>query len=397
MWRSSRPTGHSECIVHDNLCLGQRPRSLANPGNFHPTPKISFEISSSIVRWYGHARIERFLNRLYQLAKQEGRPWRTRNLCKLSDQDLSFLDLVCLNVYLESRDSWKRYLGRLQNLAGERPLLLAEVGLDTQRNGEVGQAQALRWLIQGAFASGCAGAFVFGWTDEWYRGGFEILDWDFGLTRRDRTSKAALETPGIYGGAVPGGEVLAQHLGCGLQLQRPSHHSGYLVVDDGSSPPLEPLVAPYGFRTIRTLNRGLSAARNIGLEAAGGEIVANLDDDAYPDQDWLTYLADSSLMSGVDHSVREVITFVERVTGRKARVTLQPRRPGDPAVLVANASRAEQAGLEGARFIDGVCCGNGLCLVPLLPQNCRKGGPETCPHPWCGRRVVAASASLFEG
>lgn len=114
------------------------------------------------------------------------------------------------------------------NLAGERPLLLAEVGLDTQRNGEVGQAQALRWLIQGAFASGCAGAFVFGWTDEWYRGGFEILDWDFGLTRRDRTSKAALETPGICGGAVPGGEVLAQHLGCGLQLQRPSHHSGYL-------------------------------------------------------------------------------------------------------------------------------------------------------------------------
>jgi O-antigen biosynthesis protein len=270
--------------VHDNLCNWPTAAEFGQPGNFHPTPKISFEISSSIVRWYGYARIERFLNRLYQLAKQEGRPWRARNLCKLSDQDLSFLDLVCFNVYLESRDSWKRYLGRLQNLAGERPLLLAEVGLDTQRNGEVGQAQALRWLIQGAFASGCAGAFVFGWTDERYRGGFEILDWDFGLTRRDRASKAALETPGIYGGAVPGGEVLAQHLGCGLQLQRPSHHSGYLeglatlrypafeviVVDDGSSPPLEPLVAPYGFRTIRTLNRGLSAARNIGLEAAGG-------------------------------------------------------------------------------------------------------------------------------
>lgn len=85
------------------------------------------------------------------------------------------------------------------------------------------------------------------------------------------------------------------------------------------------------------------------MEEAEGEIVAYLDDDAYPDQDWLTYLADSFLMSGVGHSVREVITFVERVTGRKARVTLQPRRPGDPAVLVANASRAKQALVWKAR------------------------------------------------
>jgi UDP-arabinose 4-epimerase len=50
-----------------------------------------------------------------------------------------------------------------------------------------------------------------------------------------------------------------------------------------------------------------------------------------------------NLGSGIGHSVREVINLVERATGRKARVTLQPRRPGDPAVLVADASRAEQA------------------------------------------------------
>jgi len=31
------------------------------------------------------------------------------------------------------------------------------------------------------------------------------------------------------------------------------------------------------------------------MDAAGGEIVAYLDDDAYPDPDWLTYLADSFL------------------------------------------------------------------------------------------------------
>jgi hypothetical protein len=110
--------------------------------------------------------MERFLNRLYQLAKKEdpGGLVTYVNYPTTEYLDLSFLDLVCFNVYLESRDSWKRYLGRLQNLAGERPLLLAEVGLDTQRNGEVGQAQALRWLIQGAFCIGLRWSLRF-WVD----------------------------------------------------------------------------------------------------------------------------------------------------------------------------------------------------------------------------------------
>ena len=47
-------------------------------------------------------------------------------------------------------------------------------------------------LVEAAFDGGCAGLFVFAWTDEWYRGGAEIADWDFGLVRRDRTPKPAL-------------------------------------------------------------------------------------------------------------------------------------------------------------------------------------------------------------
>jgi O-antigen biosynthesis protein len=46
---------------------------------------------------------------------------------------------------------------------------------------------------------------------------------------------------------------------------------------------------------IRTGNRGLSNARNTGWQAAAGDIVAYIDDDAYPDSHWLHYLAASFL------------------------------------------------------------------------------------------------------
>jgi UDP-glucose 4-epimerase len=49
-----------------------------------------------------------------------------------------------------------------------------------------------------------------------------------------------------------------------------------------------------------------------------------------------------NLGTGRGHSVREVISTIERVTGRKAPTRMAPRRPGDPAELVADPSRAEK-------------------------------------------------------
>lgn len=42
--------------------------------------------------------------------------------------------------------------------------------------------------------------------------------------------------------------------------------------------------------------------------------------------------------SGRGYSVREVLDTIERVTGRTLQRTLEPRRPGDPAILVADAA-----------------------------------------------------------
>ncbi|SEG35410.1 UDP-galactose 4-epimerase [Actinacidiphila yanglinensis] len=49
-----------------------------------------------------------------------------------------------------------------------------------------------------------------------------------------------------------------------------------------------------------------------------------------------------NLGNGNGFSVREVIETVRRVTGHPIPATVQPRRPGDPAALVASADRARE-------------------------------------------------------
>src|SRR5207249_25305 len=52
-----------------------------------------------------------------------------------------------------------------------------------------------------------------------------------------------------------------------------------IVVDDGSTDATAAIVQEYGFRLIRTANRGLASARNTGFLVASGEIIAYLDDE----------------------------------------------------------------------------------------------------------------------
>ncbi|HEV2669969.1 MAG TPA: glycosyltransferase, partial [Gemmatimonadales bacterium] len=217
------------------------------------------------------------------------------------------LDFVCYNVYLESQQRLHAYLARLQTLAGERPLVMSEIGLDSRRNGEHMQARTLDWQVRSAFAAGCAGAFVYAWTDEWHRSGEDVEDWDFGLTRRGRQPKPALRAVRDALADVPFAPklpwprvsvVVCTYNGsrtireCLEGLQR-LDYADYevIVVDDGSTDRTAAIAQEYDCRLIRTPNRGLSSARNTGLEAATGEIVAYLDDDAYPDPHWLGYLA----------------------------------------------------------------------------------------------------------
>lgn len=270
---------------------------------------IGNEIPGPIVRWHGRRRVEAFIKRLCKAAREEdpGALITYVNYPTTEYLQLPFVDIVCFNVYLESQQEFEAYLARLQNIAGDRPLMVAEIGLDSRRNGEEAQASTIEWQVRSCFASGAAGTFVFAWTDEWHRGGHEITDWDFGVTRRDRSPKPALETlrraysevpfpPGLPWPRVSvvvctynGARTLDQCLK-GLQgLDYPDYE--VIVVDDGSTDSTAAIAGRYGFRVISVENGGLSRARNIGLKAATGEIVAYIDDDAYPDPHWLTYLA----------------------------------------------------------------------------------------------------------
>jgi UDP-glucose-4-epimerase GalE len=59
-----------------------------------------------------------------------------------------------------------------------------------------------------------------------------------------------------------------------------------------------------------------------------------------------------NLGTGIPHSVRQVIAAVERITARDVKWTLGPRRPGDPAVLYANADKARTELQWTPRFSD---------------------------------------------
>lgn len=107
---------------------------------------IGNEIPATVVRWYGPEKIQNFLKKLYKAVKSVDPDTLVTyvNYPTTEYLNLEFLDFDCWNVYLETPEKMSGYLARLQNLSGDRPMVLAEIGLDSMRNGGVRQAEVLR-------------------------------------------------------------------------------------------------------------------------------------------------------------------------------------------------------------------------------------------------------------
>ena len=322
---------------------------------------VANEIPPDLVRWHGAAKISDFIDELVAAAKvvDPNCLCTYSNFPPTEFLQPRSLDFVCFNVYLHQEQPFKNYLARLQMMAEGKPLLLGEFGVDSLREGEAHKCEMLAWQIENTFRGGLAGAVVFTYTDEWYRDGRFIEDWKMGLVTKERQPKKSFavvqkmfhaapnfglgapasrrrvsgppagETPALPGKPPKVSIVVASYNGdrtlkaCLDSLQRLNYPDyEILLVDDGSTDSTAQIVteagrvtpgAPPGSNEERRArsdapypsliclchekNLGLSVARNTGIAAATGEIIAFTDADCRADEDWLHYLVSDLLDS----------------------------------------------------------------------------------------------------
>ena len=281
---------------------------------------VGNEISSTMVRWLGVRRVTEFIERLIQIGRAID-PNALFSYATYPPTEYLLpqnVDFCCFNVYLHDQRDFECYLLRLQNLTGERPLILGEFGMDTIRHSQEEQAEMLGWHMDSVVKCGLAGTIFFTWTDEWFTGGQEISDWAFGIVTREREPKKSFytlkEKLGRENSALPhrrlprapfvsvivcsynGGRTLAACLDSLGKLNYPDYE--IILVDDGSTDDTRDIAEQFPHvRYIYQENHGLSHARNTGATAATGDIFAYTDSDCMADLDWLYYLI-GTLVSG---------------------------------------------------------------------------------------------------
>ena len=281
---------------------------------------VGNEIASTMARWLGVRRVTEFVEHLVRIGRA-------------ADPDVLYsyatyppteyllpqnVDFFCFNVYLHNQRDFERYLLRLQNLTGERPLILGEFGMDTIRHSQDEQAEMLGWHIESVAKCGLAGTILFSWTDEWFTGGNEVTDWAFGIVTREREPKKVFSSLrdkfGQDNSTLPhralskaplvsvivcsynGARTLNDCLDSLGKLNYPNYE--VILVDDGSTDNTAQIAAQFpNVRYIDQSNHGLSHARNTGAAAAKGEVFAYTDSDCMADPDWLYYLV-GTLLSG---------------------------------------------------------------------------------------------------
>lgn len=316
---------------------------------------VGNEVPGDLVRLHGIHPVERVLSRLvdHVHAADPALLATYSNFPTTEYLHVDGLDLTCFNVFLEDPAKLRAYLRHLQVVAGDTPLLVTELGLAGEVHGEQAQAASLAAQLRTVDETGCAGATVFSWTDEWGVAGQPVEGWGFGVTREDRSGKPALEVvrqwanrdlrdlrrawPALsvivcaYNEAALLEECLSSLDGLdypGLEV---------VVCDDGSTDGTLEIAQGYPFTVLALPHRGLSAARNAGARAAHGEYVAYLDADAHCHPEWPYHLVlsmedEGVVATGGPNLPVPGVGFVERIVGAC---------PGRPVEVLVGDDRAE--------------------------------------------------------
>lgn len=269
------------------------------------------EIPADVIRWHGAGEVARLVAHLADVVREEdpGRLVTYGNYPTAEYLASDSLDFLTFNIFLERQQDLRSYLTRLHHLAGDRPVVIGELGGPAGEGdtGERAQAEALNWQLEVALDRGVAGSCTFAWTDEWWVGDAAVEGWQFGLTRTDRSPRPALDVAAQWNDRTvadlradwPSVSVVICAYNAEATLHECLTHTcaldypdlEILVVDDGSTDNTAAIARAHPrVRLIEAPHAGLGTARNTGLRAATGDLIAYLDSDAYPDRDWPYYL-----------------------------------------------------------------------------------------------------------
>lgn len=315
------------------------------------------EVPADVLRWYGAGRIARTIAGLTEIVRSEDPDLLVTyaNYPTAEYLPLPTLDFLTFNVFLEHEQDLRRYLTRLHHLAGDRPLVLGEIGLHVGSPAdEEAQARFLDRQLAVATERGVAGTCVFSWTDEWQVGDHAVQDWQFGLTRADRSPRPALDVARAWNNrtvrdlpvqwpamsvvicAYNAEATIGECLAAATALDYPELE--ILVVDDGSTDETANIAESFPrARVLREPHGGLSVARNTGWREARGDLVVYLDSDAFPGPEWPYYLAlgmDGPMVGGVGGP--NVPPSSDGLAAQRVA-----RAPGGPVHVLMSDDRAE--------------------------------------------------------
>jgi GT2 family glycosyltransferase len=275
------------------------------------------EIPSSIVRWFGPRRVERFLRELYDDAKRVAPEGLFTYLNSPATEFLSlpFFDVCSFKVGLQGEAELRAYLARLQHVAGHKPLLLTEAGAGVAVDAD-GRSAPVAVQLRAAFSEGACGAIACRLSDASRRSTIveedgaaasnegprhhhiDVLARAFADLVSHREARLSQPKVSVVVCAYNAADTIED---CLCSLEELSYGNfEVVVVNDGSHDATGVIARRHaGVHVIDVPNGGLSLARNIGLSQATGEIVAYTDADVRVDPDWLHYLVQPFLTSDV--------------------------------------------------------------------------------------------------